>query len=201
MIINLTSVNSDSKDNSISPSVRKQCTVSMGTNSNVITTHQHVDIKTILANAKNDKRFHKLLVLCIKYNIHIFNYHNNTCSLLSVNEILLKCDNKQKILTKELADKIMNIYITGSQNGWLVDIENIYIQFKKKFKEINVIVYLLKNIYDDQTLEKLCLSNDEQLKKIRSDKKEKLCLLKVEQLKKLRSDKNKTSKYIDIYSN
>ena len=57
--------------------------------------HQ-VNIDTIITNAKNDKRFHKLLTLCIKYDIHIFNQCNNTCTILDINNLLLQSNERQK---------------------------------------------------------------------------------------------------------
>ena len=115
-----------------------------------------VDIKTIIANAKSDKRFYKLLNLCIKYDIHLFNQYNDLSTLVKIENLLSQCDKKQTELTKQLSEKIMDISNTGPSVSWLVDIENINTQFKKKFKEIEIIIYILKNIYDDEILKKLC---------------------------------------------
>ena len=115
-----------------------------------------VDIKTIVTNAKNDKRFHKLLSLCIKYDIHLFNQCNDICKLLSIENLLLQANQKQKILTKELSDKINEISTNGPTNSWLLDIDNTFSYYKKLFKEIEIIDYVLKNIYNDQQLEDLC---------------------------------------------
>jgi hypothetical protein len=115
-----------------------------------------VDIKTIVTNAKNDKRFHKLLSLCIKYDIHLFNQYNDVCTLLSIDNLLLQANEKQKFLTKELSEKINEISKNGPVNTWLLDIENTYTQYKKIFKEIEIIDYVLKNIYNDKQLEELC---------------------------------------------
>jgi hypothetical protein len=115
-----------------------------------------VDIKTIIANAKSDKRFYKLLNLCIKYDIHLFNQYNDLSTLVKIENLLSQCDKKQTELTKQLSEKIMEISNTGPSVSWLVDIENINTQFKKKFKEIEIIIYILKNIYDDEILKKLC---------------------------------------------
>jgi hypothetical protein len=115
-----------------------------------------VDIKTIVTNAKNDKRFHKLLSLCIKYDIHLFNQCNDICKLLSIENLLLQANQKQKNLTKELSDKINEISMNGPTNSWLLDIDNTFSYYKKLFKEIEIIDYVLKNIYNDQQLEDLC---------------------------------------------
>jgi hypothetical protein len=115
-----------------------------------------VDINTIVINAKSDKRFHKLLSLCIKYDIHLFNQCNEICTLLSIENLLQQSDQKQCDLTKELSKKILDISNNKSSNTWLIDIDNIYVQYKKKFKEIEIIVYVLKNMYNDDLLEQLC---------------------------------------------
>ena len=115
-----------------------------------------VDIDTIVINAKNDKRFHKLLTLCIKYDIHIFNQCNNICTILDIDNLLTQSDDRQKKLTIELSTKISDISKNGPTNDWLVDIENIYIQYRKKFKDIEIIIYVLKNIFNDNLLQSLC---------------------------------------------
>lgn len=115
-----------------------------------------VDIKTIVDHAKSDKRFYKLLNLCIKYDIHLFNQYNETSSLVTIEQLLIQVDKKQAELTKQLSEKLMEISLKGPSDSWLVDIENINSQFKKKFKEMEIIIYILKNIYDDETLKKIC---------------------------------------------
>lgn len=120
-----------------------------------------VDINTIILNAKNDRRFHKLLGLCIKYDIHIFYQDNNKCELVDIDNLLNQAENKQKKLTKDLADGINSIYTNGTSNGWLIDIENIYNKYKKKFKDIDILIYILKNIYNDKILKNLCCINDD----------------------------------------
>ena len=115
-----------------------------------------VDMDTILMNAKNDKRFYKLLNLCIKYDIHLFNQHNNNCILLKIEQLLYQTCQKQKNLINELSSKISNINININNNSLIVTIENIYCQYKKKFKDIDIINYILDNIYDDSSLQILC---------------------------------------------
>jgi len=115
-----------------------------------------VNIDTIITNAKNDKRFHKLLTLCIKYDIHIFSQSNNVCTILDIDSLLAQSNEKQKKLSIELSSKILDISSKGPTNDWLVDIENIYIQYRKKFKDIEIIVYVLKNIFNDELLQSLC---------------------------------------------
>jgi len=115
-----------------------------------------VDIDTIISNAKNDKRFHKLLTLCIKYDIHIFNQSNNVCTILDINNLLIQSEDRQKKLTLELSEKISKLSRDGPINDWLVDIEYIYIEYRKKFKDIQIIIYVLKNIFTDNLLQTLC---------------------------------------------
>jgi len=114
-----------------------------------------IDLKTIVANAKNDKTFHKLLSICIKYDIHLFNQSKNICSLLSINNLLNQINNKQKILTFNLSNELKNI-----NSEWLVNIDNIYNIYKKKLKDLELISYILKNIFNDNLLQKLCCFNN-----------------------------------------
>lgn len=166
-----------------------------------------VDIKTIVSNAKSDKRFHKLLNLCIKYDIHLFSQSSNICSLLNTDNLLSQCNLKQKSLTKELSEKINVISDSGPSIAWLVDIDNIYTQYKKKFKEIEIITYVLKNIYNDESLEKLCcITNNINTLSSLSPQTPTSTQIKEQTLsdanKKNKSDKKeKLSKYIAIYTN
>ena len=85
-----------------------------------------------------------------------WNQCNEICTLLSIENLLQQSDQKQCDLTKELSKKILDISNNKSSNTWLIDIDNIYVQYKKKFKEIEIIVYVLKNMYNDDLLEQLC---------------------------------------------
>ena len=188
-----------------------------------------VDIKTIVDHAKSDKRFYKLLNLCIKYDIHLFNQYNDTSSLVTIDQLLIQVDKKQAELTKELSEKLLEISLKGPSDSWLIDIENINSQFKKKFKEMEIIIYILKHIYDDETLKKICcievkqnsLSNQNSSPGLSSSiavtqnsstnintnstlglgitGKSKNTNEKKQNTNK--SDKEKTSKYIAVYSN
>jgi len=115
-----------------------------------------VDIETIINNAKNDKRFHKLLTLCIKYDICIFNQFNNKCTLLDINNLISQSIEKQKQYVIELSTKILEISLKSHSENLLVDVDNIYIQYRKKFKEMEIIIYVLKNIFNDDILQSLC---------------------------------------------
>jgi hypothetical protein len=115
-----------------------------------------VDVKKIIESAKSDKRFYKLLNLCIKYDIHLFNQYNESSSLLQIEQLLIQTNKKQSEMARELSEKIMNISINGPIDSWLIDIENINSEYKKKFKDVEIIIYMLKNIYDDESLKTMC---------------------------------------------
>jgi hypothetical protein len=115
-----------------------------------------VDVKKIIESAKNDKRFYKLLNLCIKYDVHLFNQYNESSSLLQIEQLLIQTNKKQSEMAKELSEKIMNISINGPVDSGLIDIEIINSEYKKKFKDVEIIVYMLKNIYDDDSLKTMC---------------------------------------------
>ena len=144
-----------------------------------------VDINTIISNAKNDRRFNKLLGLCIKYDIHIFYQNNDKCVLVDVDNLLLQSQHKQKNLTKDLADNINVIYTNSSENGIFFDIESLYNKYKKKIKDIDLIIYILKHIYDNNILENLCCIKED----INSSSP--ICKNKYQ----------KINKYIAVYSN
>ena len=158
-----------------------------------------IDIKTIVKNAILDKKFYKLLNLCISYNIHLFNQYNNICILSSIENLILQLEHIKKQLIHKLANKIDEISNKDSDKTWILDINNIYLQYQLKFKEIEIIDYFFKNIYDDNKLEQLCcisvttttssITNNKQ-----NNQTKKQIKLKIER-------KEKLSKYIAIYSN
>ena len=115
-----------------------------------------VDIKTIVSNAKKDKRFYKLLNLCIKHGIHLFNQYNEICTLLSNDNLIKQAEDKQRQISIEFSISVANISNKNDPGNLLADIETIYTGYKKKFKEIEVIIYILKNTYDDVAFEDLC---------------------------------------------
>lgn len=160
-----------------------------------------VDMETILMNAKNDKRFYKLLNLCIKYDIHLFNQLNNNYILLKIEKLLYQTCLKQKNLVNELSLQISNINLNIYNNSLLSTIENIYCQYKKKFKDIDIINYILENIYDDSSLQILCcvntsnnLSSSSDNANLSSNKTKNKVLPNVLEL-------GKKDKYIAVYSN
>lgn len=114
-----------------------------------------IDLNTIIYNAKNDKTFHKLLTTCIKYDIHLFNQSSNICSLLTIDNLLNQINNKQQILTSNLSNELKNI-----NSDWLVNIDNIYNIYKKKLKDLELIIYILKNFFNNNLLHKLCCINN-----------------------------------------
>ena len=150
---------------------------------------QQIDLKTIVYNAKNDKTFHKLLIICIKYDIHLFNQSKNNYSLLTIDNLLEQINNKQQLFTLELSNEIKNI-----NSEWLLNIDNIYNIYKKKLKDLELISYILKNIFNNNLLQKLCCtsytdnSTDNILSPVPKDIIDK-------------KKKENISKYIAVYSN
>lgn len=170
-----------------------------------------VDIKTIVSNAKTDKRFHKLLSLCIKYDIHLFNQYRDACTLLSISNLIYQTNQKQKLLTLELSEKIREITSSDQSihNEWLVNIDTIYIQYKKKFKDLELILYDLKNLYTDVSLIKICCieqihnitSNLENVEQNSNTPSSSNISLTSKNIIETNKKKEKVSKYIAVYSN
>jgi hypothetical protein len=153
--------------------------------------NNQIDLKTIVNNAKNDKTFHKLLIICIKYDIHLFNQSKNNYSLLTIDNLLEQINNKQNIFILELSNEIKNI-----NNEWLINIDNFYNIYKKKLKDLELISYILKNIFNNNLLQKLCcISNtDNSTENILSPIQKDITLID-------KKKKENISKYIAVYSN
>jgi hypothetical protein len=161
--------------------------------------NNQVDINTIISNVKKDKRFHKLLSLCIKYDIHLFNQINNQCTLFNIDNLLLQSEHRQQVISKEMSTKIAELSTNGPSNTWMIDIDNIYIEYKKKFKDIEVIIYILKNTFKDETLITLCCIKNNLSSTSTSSPNEQVNLNQF--IIKDKEKKDKQSKYIAIYSN
>jgi len=168
-----------------------------------------VDISKIVVNAKNDKRFHKLLTLCIKCDIHLFNQYNDMCTMLSVSNLIEQNNMKKKNLISELSDNISKINNNANNNNLnelFIDIDNSFTLLKKKYKELEIIHYVLTNVYTDEILESLCCimtsigsssQNNSSIEntKIKKNKEEKC------KEEKCKEEKENKDKYIAIYSN
>ena len=102
----------------------------------------------------------------------------------------------------KLSKEIFNL--TTKTDSIFINIELVYINYKQKFKDLEVIIYILKNVYTNDKLQKLCYNysnnirnettssnksnNDTETNKKTTDNKKS-------------SDSKKDSKYIAIYSN
>lgn len=184
---------------------------------NTNNTNYQVDIQTIVQNAKNDKRLFKLLNLCIKYNIHIFDQQSDSCTLLAITNLVEQSNEKLRELSKDLSKKINEL--SDVSNNLYIDIDNVYNQYNKKCKDIELIIYILKNIFDDSSLKNLCCikqnttsSSINSIKKHseKSDSQDKSIIDENEKTQpqnketkraRRKSEKDKISKYIAIYSN
>jgi len=187
---------------------------------NYLKNNLRIDIPTMKKNAENDELFCKLLITCRKFKIDIFN--QSTCMLLNSTTILNQCNEIQKTMTRELSEKINNIYVKGQSNGWLIDIDNIYTQYKKKFKDIELIIHILKNIFNDEILGNLCCvpslnnslstnsqnlystsSNKQEIKtENKSEHRSEIYEQELKETKKVKTThkKENMSKYIAVYS-
>lgn len=122
--------------------------------------NNNFDIPSILLNAKINKTFNKLLNLCIKYEIKIFDIDSsNIWYIQSIKNIITIINNKKNKLTLELSinigklvDEKINIY----NNCILDNIDNLVNDYKKKIKDLDILYYLFNNIYTDEELKKIC---------------------------------------------
>jgi len=115
------------------------------------------DISAILFNAKINKTFNKLLNLCIKYDIKIFDIDNmNIWYIKSVNDILTLIIDKRNIYTIELSNTIKNLTTIQHQMNFIEIIDNHVNEYKKKIKDFEILFYLFNSIYTDDELKKIC---------------------------------------------
>lgn len=146
-----------------------------------------IDIKILVSNAKIDKRFNKLLNLCIKYDIQLLNQNNNVCYLYKIDYLLNQCNQKQNQLLQKLINKINNINSNENFKEKYLNIEYYYNNFKKEIKDLDIIIYILKNSYDDNSLSYICNNQ------IINNNSSSSSSIKEKQIN--------SSKYIAVYSN
>jgi hypothetical protein len=119
------------------------------------------DISAILFNAKINKTFNKLLNLCIKYDIKLFDIDQiNTWYIRPVNDIITLIINKRNIFTIELSENIKNLTKIQHQLNFIETIDNNVNDYKKKIKDFEILFYLFNNIYNDCELKKICNKDD-----------------------------------------
>ena len=138
-----------------------------------ITNNINFKISTLILNSKINKTFGKLLKLCIKYEIQLFNNDNNTYNIRDNNDILFDViDLKKKSINKYSND----ILICMNNEKYIDELDNLHYELKKTLKEIDILKYLLRDIYNDIELKKMLYENnilDEDKKSDDSNEKKK----------------------------
>lgn len=114
-------------------------------------------ISTLILNSKINKTFGKLLKLCIKYDVQLFNNNNNSYYIRDNKDILFDVIN----LKHKLVNKYSNNIIDKINNEKYIDeMDNLYLELKKSLKEIEILKYLLGDIYNDNELKKMFYDNN-----------------------------------------
>jgi hypothetical protein len=111
------------------------------------------DIPTVLMNAKINKTFNKLLNLCIKYDIQLFDNKNDLWDIRITTEIL----NDINILKKKnIIDYSQEIINNSTSEKLIDDIDRLSNNLKKVLKDIDMLKYLFEDIYSHNELKKMC---------------------------------------------
>lgn len=100
-----------------------------------------------------NKTFLFLLEICNNLNIQLFSQHNQ---LKNINELLIECNKKKKIICNLHIDKINNIivnkinYLDSQQ---IIDKSSN--ELKNKLKYLDLLEELLTKVYNDESLENM----------------------------------------------
>lgn len=150
----------------------------------------YINIKKIITNAKLDKTFQKILKLCNKYNVHIFskNEDNDTFWIInSIENINIQINKKSDILNNNYLTDMININ-DQPISVKIVLMDKLYNDYKKKLKDLELLLSLININYTDESFINLCCDNLNNISPNNSsqsnEKKEKLI-----------------AKYIAVYSN
>jgi len=116
------------------------------------------ELDTIINNCTINKTFYKFIILCIKLNINIFKKINEKWVLKSTRQLLTICEKHKKNLIKGYGFNILK-YTLNDQNDKLIieKIEDDLVKLKKNIKNLDTLIYILKNIYNDkESLKNMC---------------------------------------------
>lgn len=109
------------------------------------------NITKILSNCKINKTFNKFIKLVITMQISLFD--KNTKDIKSHNKILNTCVMKKRELIVNFSTKTM---IYSLKENSIELIENDFLKLKQNIENIELIIYMLKNIYiDDKILKEM----------------------------------------------
>ena len=118
------------------------------------------ELNTILNNCTINKTFYKFITLCIKLNINIFKKNNNDKWVLqSTKQLLSICEKHRKNLIKGYGINVLK-YVSNNESNIMNHIEDDMLKLKKNIKYLDTIVYILKNIYKEDSLKKMCYYYD-----------------------------------------
>jgi hypothetical protein len=113
-----------------------------------------ISIDKLLYNVEINKTFEYFMILCCKYNISLFEKLNNFYYLKSNQQLLYDCRN----IRKKIINKIILFYnniIEDDSSNWIdikTKIEKINNDIYTSLGEIDIILDLLQNVYDDDLL-------------------------------------------------
>ena len=127
-------------------------------------------IDIILHNSKESKVFRKLLTKSIKYQIPYFKNIKKGKVLRSNNEIIAQCHLRKFNLIEEFSQKIC-LKTTGIKNTSQIEsiIENENKKLFAKLKDVDLVISILDEIYDDKKLNKYFMEKIRDRKKVDID--------------------------------
>lgn len=113
-----------------------------------------ISINKLLYNVEINKTFEYFMILCCKYNISLFEKINNLYHLKTNQQLIKDC----KDIRKKIINKIILFYNNISDDdcsSWIdikTKIEKINNDIYTNLGEIDIILDLLQNVYDEDIL-------------------------------------------------
>lgn len=122
-------------------------------NNNSIT---HLNMDKLKKIMKSNKTFELFMNICCQNNICIFEVNDNNWMLKPNNVLIKECREKKRAFYQESVKRLYELMDTDME--WIDEkmrIDKMVDDLKKNIKNLDVIISLLKDVYDDNCLGKM----------------------------------------------
>lgn len=125
-----------------------------------------IHFNNIKQNMKLNKTFEIFMNICYQYDISIFYSDGTTYHLKPNDELLNECKKKKEAVYQSSINKLSTLM--KSDMEWIdskTRIDKISDDLKNNIKKIDLLIYLLKNVYDEKSLSNMTKTKTNNVKK------------------------------------